>query len=99
MQRAHTPFTFAFVGMHSPVAIVAIAMAEPDEGSDASNSDSDASNDEDEWGSDDDGCRLLVGDWLRVIGLDAMAVRLQAQCNLCFSTAFGYWPTTLPQPP
>ena len=42
---------------------------------DASYSDSNASNDEDEWGSNDDGCRLLVGDWLRVIGLDAMGVR------------------------
>ena len=32
------------------------AMAKPDDGSDASDSDSDASNDEDAWGSDDDGC-------------------------------------------
>ena len=53
-----------FVGMHSSVAIVAIVMAEPDDGSDASGSNSDASNNEDDRDSDDDVCRLLVGDWL-----------------------------------
>ena len=55
-----------------------VAMAEPDDGSDASDSDS---NDEDGWGSDDDLQQQVLPTSV-VIGLNAIGIRLYIQCSL-----------------